>query len=125
MYTFPNQKTVTIHRQELKQPFLGINKDTFIQAYKDLNATALTLYLYFLSNKDNYTFALSPAGIAKEFGMSESTCKDQIEKLIKKNYLVQRKEGSNQYDLYETPHNQPVTTKAEINENMQDVFQLL
>ena len=72
-----------------------------------------------------HTFALSPAGIAKEFGMPESTCKDQIEKLIKKNYLVQRKAGSNQYDLYETPQNPSVTVKAEASENEQDVFQLL
>lgn len=125
MYTFPNQKTITIHRKELKQPFLGINKDTFVEAYKNLNATALALYLFFLSNKDNYTFALSPAGIAKELGMPESTCKDQIEKLIKKNYLIQRKEGSNQYDLYETPQSDSTDKEAKAKKNSQDEFQLI
>ena len=102
--TVANQKIVCIHREELGTPFLGINKETFIAAYKDLNATALALYLYFVSNKTNYAFALSPTAIQNEFGMPKNTCQDQIKKLIKKGYLVQRRENSNIYDFYERPY---------------------
>ena len=98
--TVPNQKIVCVHREELGTPFLGINKETFIAAYKNLNATALALYLFFASNK---SFALSPSGIQKDFGMPKNTCQDQIKKLIEKGYLVQRRENSNIYDFYERP----------------------
>lgn len=101
--TAPNQKVVCIHREDMGAPFLGINKGNFIAAYKDLNATALALYLYFASNKPNYAFALSPTGIQKDFGMPKNTVQDQINKLIEKGYLVQRREHSNIYDFYERP----------------------
>lgn len=80
-----------------------IQKNNMIRAYKDLNATAFTLYLFLASNKDGYEMALSPAAIHNEYGMPESTIRDQTKKLIEKGYLVQRKEGSNIYDFYEVP----------------------
>lgn len=103
MYSFPNQRMIHIHREKLNGMFLGIQKENFINAYKDLNATALALYLYLASNKEGYQFAFSPAAVEKELGMPSSTCKDQVKKLIDKGYLVLRKEGSNIYDFYETP----------------------
>lgn len=101
--TVPNQKVVHVHREGLGMLFLGINKETFMAAYKDLNSTALVLYLYFASNKDGYTFALSPKAVQADLGMPKSTCQDQIKKLIEKGYLVQRRENSNIYDFYERP----------------------
>ncbi len=101
--TVPHQKKIYIHREPLEGYFLGINKETFMAAYKDLNATALALYLYFASNKDNFSFALSPSNIHKEFGMPVNTCQDQVKKLIDKGYLVPRRDGSNIYDFYEYP----------------------
>ncbi len=82
-----------------------IKKAPLYAAYKDLNATALVLYLYLAGNKDGFTLALSPQAIHAETGMPLSTCKDQIKKLIQKGYLVPRGENSNQYDFYETPLN--------------------
>ena len=104
--TVPNQKVVCIHREKLNDCFLGINKETFLAAYKALNATALALYLYFASNKDGYTFALSPKAIQADLGMPQSTCQDQIKKLIEMGYLVPRKENSNIYDFHEYPEQQ-------------------
>lgn len=112
--TVPNQKMVMIHRDIPKKGdnnYLAIKKDHLYRAYKDLNATALVVYLYLCGNKDGYEMALSPKAIRQETGMADSTCRDQINVLISKGYLVPRKEGSNLYDFYEDPSE--VRAKAE------------
>ena len=76
-----------------------------------MNATALVVYLYLCGNRDGYEMALSPKAIRQETGMADSTCRDQINVLISKGYLVPRKEGSNLYDFYEDPSE--VRAKAE------------
>ena len=105
-YTVPNQKMVHINRdmpEKNEGNFLLIKKDNLYAAYRDLNATALCLYLYLAANMHGYHFALSPKAISEEMGMPVSTVKDQINVLIKKGYLVRRAEGSNIYDFYEAP----------------------
>ena len=103
-YTVPNQKTIVVHRTKCDRDFLQIKKSTLFEAYNTLGHTALVLYLYLVGNRDNYTFAFSPSAIQKETGIPESTCRDQIKKLIACKYLVPRSEGSNIYDFYERPH---------------------
>ena len=105
-YTVPNQKVVHINRdmpEKNEGNFLLIKKDNLYAAYRDLNATALCLYLYLAGNMDGFNLALSPKASHAEMGMPESTCKDQIKVLIHKGYLVPKSEGSNVYDFYETP----------------------
>lgn len=101
LYTVPNQRIVTIHREHPKQNFLGIQNDHWQYAARDLGAHALMLYLYFAANANNYTLALSPQDIQNTIGMPQSTYRDQFKKLITKGYLVQR--GKNSYDFYELP----------------------
>ena len=101
LYTVPNQRIVTIHREHPKQNFLGIQNDNWQYAARDLGAHALMLYLYFAANANNYTLALSPQDIQNTIGMPQSTYRDQFTKLITKGYLVQR--GKNSYDFYELP----------------------
>ena len=106
MATVPNQKIVCIHRDMPKENegnFLLIKKINLYSAYRDLNATALVLYLYLAGNKDGFNLALSPKAIHEEVGLPESTCRDQIKVLIVKGYLVPQQEGSNVYHFYETP----------------------
>lgn len=74
--TYPNQKLVTIHREELRRGFLGINNSTWKAASRDLGAHAFRLYLYFAANAQNYQFAFSPAAVYEEIGMPVSTCRD-------------------------------------------------
>ena len=62
------------------------------------------LYIYFASNKDGYTSALSPAAIQMEIGMPRSTYHDQLRKLESKGYLVRPEEGKNVYHFYEVPY---------------------
>ena len=99
--TFPNQRMITIHREEVKSDFLGIKNENWQAASRDLGAHALRLYLYLAANADNYSFALSPADIRQRIGMPTSTYRDQFMILVDKGYLVQR--GSNRYDFYEVP----------------------
>ena len=99
--TYPNQRIIRVHREKVKSDFLGIKNGNWQFASRDLGAHALRLYLYFASNADNYSFALSPADIRQTIGIPNSTYRDQFLKLIDKGYLVQS--GSNCYDFYETP----------------------
>lgn len=117
--TSPNQRMVKVHRNLPQkggnEPYLAIKTEHLFNAYRDLNATALVLYLYLANNADGYSFALSPQAIFNEIGMPTSTCSDQVKKLIEKGYLV-AKEGSNLYDFYEVPQTieEPKTKTANV-----------
>ena len=99
--TFPNQRTVKVHREKAKSDFLGIKNENWQAASRDLGAYALQLYLYLASNADNYTLALSPAAVRQTIGMARSTYHDQFEKLVLKRYLVPS--HGNTYEFYEVP----------------------
>ena len=101
-YTFPNQRTISIHREHATSDFLGIKNSHWQAAARDLGAHALMLYMYLASNANDFTLALSPAAIRQAIGMPASTYRDQFVKLVDRGYLVQRGEGST-YDFYETP----------------------
>ncbi len=100
-YTAPNQRVVLIHRERAASDFLGIKNANWQAAARDLGAHALLLYLYFASNADGFTLALSPAAIRQTVGMPPQTYRDQFVKLLDKGYLVQQK--GNLYAFYETP----------------------
>lgn len=79
-YTYPNQRTINIHRERATSDFLGIKNENWQDAAKDLGAHALMLYLYLASNANNYTLSLSPAAIREAIGMARSTYHDQFHK---------------------------------------------
>ena len=98
-YTVQNQNIVTIHREAAKSDFLGIKNENWQAAARDLGAHALMLYMYLAANANGYVLALSPAAIKNAIGMARSTYYDQLDKLIKKGYLVQT--SGNGYEFYE------------------------
>ena len=105
-YTVENQRRVLVHRdmpEKKEGNFLLIKKENLYAAYRDLNATALCLYLYLAGNKDGFDLAFSPKAIHSEMGLPESTCRDQFKVLVNKGYLVRKNENSNIYDFYEIP----------------------
>ena len=108
--TFPNQRTVKVHREKAKSDFLGIKNENWQSASRDLGAHALQLYLYLASNADNYTLALSPTAIRQTLGMARSTYHDQFEKLVMKGYLVPS--HGNTFEFYEVPQPATQTRKA-------------
>ena len=122
--TVPHQKVVHVHRdmpQNGEGNFLIVKKANFAKAYRNLNATAFVFWLYLASNKDGYNLALSPQAVNNEIGMPLSTCRDQINNLISKGYLVQHSEGSNVYDFYEEPRT-PLASQSEARKNTASDF---
>ena len=99
--TYPNQRTVKIHREDIKTDFLGIKNENWMAAARDLRAHAFLLYLYFASNANNFTLALSQVAVQEAIGMPRSTYHDQFRILLNKGYLVET--SSNHYDFFEKP----------------------
>jgi len=99
--TYPNQRSICIHREPIKSDFLGILNDNWKAAARDLSAHAFKLYIYLASNANNYTLALSPAAVRQEIGMARSTYHDQFHVLLDKGYLVPSHRNS--FDFYEVP----------------------
>lgn len=115
--TVPNQRIVKIHRERAVSDFLGIKNANWQYAARDLGAHALLLYLYFASNADGFTIALSPSAIRETVGMPPQTYRDQFVKLIDKKYLVQT--GGNTYEFYEQPqHAAQPFTKIQTNDSL-------
>ena len=102
-YTSPYQKTVTIHRAPLDKNFLGINNDSWKTAARILTPPSFLLYIYFASNKDKFTLALSPKAIQQEIGMARSTFYDQVNVLESLGYLVKDNDKKNAWHFYERP----------------------
>ena len=96
-----NQRMVIIHREERKRDFLSIKNVNWKAASRDLGATALRLYFYFASNREDFKLEFSPQAIENEIGMPKTTARDQFDKLIEKGYLVQI--NGNTYEFYEDP----------------------
>ena len=115
--TYPNQRVVRVHRERAAKDFLGIKNENWMAASRILGATALRLYLYLAANADNYTFALSPAAIARDIGMARSTYGDQFKKLVNMGYLVPA--TGNTYDFYEVPQT-ATQTKNDVTADGQD-----
>lgn len=108
--TYPNQKTVCIHRERAQTDFLGIKNENWMYASRDLGAHALRLYLYLAANADGFNLALSPADIRQRIGMPTSTYRDQVLVLIDKGYLVPNSRG---YDFYELPQTRAVQSSKQ------------
>lgn len=123
MKTVPNQRVITIHKEKCQKDFIQIRKDYLANALKTLENSyaAVYLYLYLAGNADGFHLAFSPQDLKDNYNMPISTTNDQFKKLVKYGYLVQRAEGSNQYDFYETP--QTVAPKEEIKEAQENGFQ--
>lgn len=119
MESYPNQRTVQIHRnmpkqtKENKRPFVVAYTDAIEAAAQNIHkATSFKLYMYFLNNKDTYHFALSTQDFATRYGVSPDSAKDAVNDLIALGYLVLRDKKT--YDFYETPHDDDLEPEAEV-----------
>ena len=102
--TYPNQKIVTIHKEPLNGNYLGINKEVFFEACKNLTPYELKLYLYLACNMNNYKLRLSQVAVNEAINMPRSTYHDQVKNLVNKGYLVEQ--SGNTYIFYEMPRKQ-------------------
>ena len=112
MATVPNQRKIIIHREKCERDFLQIKKENWFAANKDLEPYGLQLYLYFAGNKDGFNLELSQEAAEREVGIKKTTFHKYVNRMIEKGYLVQRKEGSNIFDFYETPQEKKIEGAA-------------
>lgn len=118
--TVPNQKVIHINRDmppKGSNDYLVVKNQNLFDAYRVLRensrgATPLYLWLILAANKDGFDLALSPRAIEEKTGLPQSTCRDAVDALIRKGFLVPKHEGSNVYDFYERPDLAPKPTPA-------------
>ena len=101
--TFPNQKTLIIHKSQIdpEKGFTAFSQYAQQRAMVSINKIgALKLWLYLSKNKDGITWALSPSDCA-EWGIKEDAYRSGIRELISLGYL--RQKSANEYDFFDLP----------------------
>ena len=94
MTSYPNQNTFLVNKEDVKRetgksrPYLTAYVDTIQLAAQDLTGNSFKLYIYFLSNTNNYTSAFSPKDVSSKYGCSVDSVREAFKTLIKKGYLV-------------------------------------
>lgn len=94
MNTYPNQNTFIINKEDVKQgsgksrPYLTAYIDTIQNASKNLTGNSFKLYIYLLSNVNNYTSAFSPKDVADKCGCSVDSAREAFKTLVNKGYLT-------------------------------------
>lgn len=94
MNSYPNQNTFLINKEDVKResgksrPYLTAYIDTIQTAAKDLTGNSFKLYIYLLSNTNNYTSAFSPKDVAGKYGCSVDSAREAFKTLVNKGYLT-------------------------------------
>ena len=104
--TVQNQRIISISGKEACDKdhlYARVNKAALLKAMQELTPTNFEVWLYLASQKNNYTFAFSPAVVTEETGIKKSSLQEGIRVLIKEKYLIPRADNSNIYDFYELP----------------------
>ena len=91
MVVYPNQKVITVFKDECKEDFLQVNNANWQCACANLTYSAFKLYLYMASNKSGYSFALSYETINELVPMNRKTYDKAIKELKDCGYLRQVK----------------------------------
>ena len=101
MITYPNQRVVTIFKEDCKKDFLQLNNGEWQAAAQVLKTySAFKLYLYFASNKNGFSIALSPVAIQEAIGISENTYRAAFKELVEAGYLTQSSSNKNSYTFH-------------------------
>ena len=94
MSSYPNQNTFLINKEDVKKesgksrPYLTAYIDTIQTAAKNLTGNSFKLYIYLLSNSNNFTSAFSPKDVADKYGCSVDSAREAFKTLINKGYLT-------------------------------------
>ena len=106
--SYPNQKTVIVNREipknskNDKRPYMIAYIDKIEAAAKNIHKpTSFKLYIYLISNGDQFTFALSTQDFADRYGVSLDSAKDAVNDLIALGYLVLKEKKT--YQFFEEP----------------------
>ncbi|MBQ8616756.1 MAG: hypothetical protein IJ418_04490 [Clostridia bacterium] len=101
MASFPNQRTVTIHKPAYIGNFVQVDIDDWQEAYADLTRSGFGLYLYCCGNKDDFKLELSSAAVQNALHISDSSYRRAVEELLEHGYFIQK--TNTKYDFYTTP----------------------
>ena len=91
MVVYPNQKVITVFKDDCKEDFLQVNNANWHIACANLTYSAFKIYLYIASNKNGYSFALSYETINELIPMNRKTYDKAIKELKDCGYLRQVK----------------------------------
>ena len=91
MVVYPNQKVITVLKEECKEDFLQVNNSNWQVACANLTYSAFKIYLYMSSNKNGYSFALSYETVNELIPMNRKTYDKSIKELKDCGYLCQAK----------------------------------
>lgn len=81
MIVYPNQKVITVFKDDCKEDFLQVNNANWQSACAKLTYSAFKIYLYISSNKNGYSFALSYDAINDLIPMNRKTYDKAIKEL--------------------------------------------
>lgn len=101
MASFPNQRTVTIHKPHYEGNFVQVDIYEWQEAFATLTRSGFGLYLYCCGNQDGYKLALSSAAVQNALHISDSSYRRAVEELLEKDYFIQN--TTTKYDFYTTP----------------------
>ena len=101
MASFPNQRTVTIHKPKYDGNFVQVDINDWQEAFDHLTRSGFGLYLYCCGNQDGYKLELSSAAVQNALHISDSSYRRAVEELLEKGYFLQR--TATKYDFYTTP----------------------
>lgn len=112
----PNQKAFRVHKKREPEDKNDVRvsdlfKRDLLAASKDLKDTTFKLYVYLISNQDNYIGGLSKVDVIDKTGISESSYKRAIKELEEKRYLINKHERAEDvqgeklplYEFYSRP----------------------
>ena len=101
MASFPNQRTVRIHKPKYEGNFVQIDINDWQEAFALLTRSGFGLYLYCCGNQEGYKLGLSSAAVQNALHISDSSYRRAVEELLEKGYFMQR--TATKYDFYTTP----------------------
>ena len=101
MASFPNQRTVTIHKPKYDGNFVQVDINDWQEAFDHLTRSGFGLYLYCCGNQDGYKLGLSSAAVQNALHISDSSYRRAVEELLEKGYFIQN--TNTKYDFFTTP----------------------
>ncbi len=124
MNTYPNQNIFIINKEDVKQgsgklrPYLTAYIDTIQTAAKNLTGNSFKLYIYLLSNVNNYTSAFSPKDVADKCGCSVDSARESFKTLVNKGYLNLIEGTKTRYIFNDVATTSPISLPSTIVNNI-------
>ena len=125
MISYPNQNTFLVQKEDVKRetgksrPYFITYIDTIQSAAQNLTGNSFKLYIYFLSNTNNYTSAFSPKDVASKYGCSVDSVREAFKTLINKGYLVLIDGTKTKYIFKDVAETEPVSLPCAIVGNLE------